>query len=300
MLTTRTKQPAHIVLQNEHARLGLSPQAGASLRSLVIKARRVSLELLAGGEGPHDPAVVPPGTGSFLMVPWPNRIRNGRVSCDGQSYSLPITSGIHATHGTVRRKPFDLGRSDRISAVLKCELGPEWPFGGHVVYEVGLEGPCLTQRLTVHAADRKFPVGVGWHPWFRRNLGQGDILVQAPVEAVWVLDADLTPTGETLPPSGPTALNGKTSPAPGSLDNCLRVTPGQPIVLTWPEAAVRIESSPEVGHIQVYNPGAAICVEPQTCCIDAFRLAAAGFGGTGTAYAEPGKPFTASTTWTWS
>lgn len=300
MLTTRTKIPSQIVLQNDHARVGLSPLAGAGLRSLAIKVRRATLELLAGGEGPHDPALLPPGTGSFLMVPWPNRIRNGRVTCDGQSYSLPITSGIHATHGTVRRKPFEPVRYDRSSAVLKGDLGPEWPFGGFVVYEVRLDGASLFQRLTVHAAERRFPVGVGWHPWFKRNLGQGDVLVSAPVEAVWVLDAEMTPTGETLPPSGPTLLNGKESPTPGSLDNCLRVSAGQPVTLKWPEAAVRIDSSPEVGHIQVYNPGAAICIEPQTCCIDAFRLSAAGIPGTGAAHAEPGKPFTASTRWTWT
>jgi len=300
MLTTRPRQAPQIFLQNEHAKVGVSPLAGAGLRSLAIKSRRGAIELLAGGEGPHDPAVLPPGTGSFLMVPWPNRIRNGRVSCDGRSYSLPITSGIHAIHGTVRRKPFELIQSDRTSAVLKGELGPEWPFGGHVVYEVRLDGASLFQRLVVHAAERRFPVGVGWHPWFKRNLGQGDVKVTAPVEAVWVLDADMTPTGETLPPSGPMLLNGKASLTPGILDNCLRVSPGQPVILAWPEAVLRIDSSPEVGHIQVYNPGAAICIEPQTCCIDAFRLAGAGITGTGAAFAEPGKPFNASTRWSWT
>jgi galactose mutarotase-like enzyme len=289
-----------IVLQNERGRAVISPAAGASLRSLLTMTARGRFELLVGGEGPHEPDQLPSGTGSFLMAPWPNRIRNGRITADGRAFSVPVNSGVHAIHGTVRRRAFEVVHADKHQCRLSCGLGPDWPFPGHVVYEASLEGASLLQRIEVHAEVQRFPVGVGWHPWFKRRIGGGDAIVDAPVEAVWVLDRDMTPSGETVAPSGPTALRGGITPAPGSLDDCFRLVPGLPAVLKWPSLELRIESSPEVTHLQVYTPEGALCVEPQTCCIDAFRLAATGVAGTGLAYAEPGWPFAAWTRWSWS
>jgi galactose mutarotase-like enzyme len=234
------------------------------------------------------------------MAPWPNRIRNGRITVDGKAYSVPVTSGVHAIHGTVRKRPFDVVRLDRTRCSLACALGPDWPFAGRVVYEAALEGPALFQRLEVHAEAVRFPAGVGWHPWFKRRIGDGDAVVNAPVEAVWVLDRDMTPTGQTIAPSGPTALTAGITPTPGSLDDCFRVAPGRPVAVRWPPVTLTLESSPEVTHLQVYAPEGALCIEPQTCCIDAFRLAAAGVAGTGTSCAEPSRPFSAWTRWSWS
>src|SRR3970040_747675 len=103
MLPTRTKTNLQIVLQNDHGRATISPAAGASLRSLLAVTPRGRFELLVGGEGPHEPDRLPSGTGSFLMAPWPNRIRNGRIGVNGKAFSVPVNSGIHAIHGTVRR-----------------------------------------------------------------------------------------------------------------------------------------------------------------------------------------------------
>jgi aldose 1-epimerase len=295
-----TRPTPQIVLQNDHGRVTISPAAGASLRSLVVSTASGRFELLVGGDGPHDPGTLPSGTGSFLMVPWPNRIRNGRIMVDGRAYSVPVTSGVHAIHGTVRKRPFDVVRADGSRCALSCALGPDWPFPGRVVYEAALEGPALFQRLEVQSEGGRFPVGVGWHPWFRRRVGDGDAVISAPVEAVWVVDRDMTPTGETVAPSGPAALATGITPTPGSLDDCFRIAAGRPVVVRWPPVTLTLDSSAEVTHVQVYTPEGALCIEPQTCCIDAFRLAAAGVVGTGAAWAEPSRPFAAWTRWSWS
>jgi galactose mutarotase-like enzyme len=300
MLPTRTKTSLQIVLQNGHGRVMISPAAGASLRSMLVQTPRGPFELLVGGEGPHEPDRLPSGTGSFLMAPWPNRVRNGRITADGKAYSVPVNSGVHAIHGTIRRRTFEVASIEKSRCRLVSALGPEWPFPGKVVYEVSLDGPSLLQRMEVHADEQKFPVGVGWHPWFKRRIGGGDAVVSAPVEAVWVLDQDMTPSGHTVSPSGPTALNSGITPSAGSLDHCFRITPGRPTTLRWPSLELRLDSSPEVTHLQVYTPDGALCVEPQTCCIDAFRLASAGILQTGAAQASPGSPFIAWTRWSWS
>ncbi|MBI4220700.1 MAG: hypothetical protein HY682_11180 [Chloroflexi bacterium] len=301
MLPNRTRANQQIVLQNEHGRALFSPAAGASLRSLVVRSSRGPCELLLGGEGPHRPDELPRGTGSFIMAPWPNRIRNGRIAVDGRAYSVPITSGIHAVHGTVRRRPFEIVHHTRNSARFATSLGSDWPFPGSVIYEATLDGPSLLQRLEIHSQSQRFPAGFGWHPWFKRRIGDGDAAIRAEVDAVWVVDQDMTPTGQTVAPCGPTALNAGIVPSSGSLDHCFRLAsdPG-PVVLQWPAVALRIESSTAMTHLQVYTPDGALCVEPQTCCVDAFRLASAGVPGTGVAYVEPGAPLTGWTRWTWS
>jgi aldose 1-epimerase len=70
-------------------------------------------------------------------------------------------------------------------------------------------------------------------------------------------------------------------------------------VVSWPELSLRITGSPEIGHVMLYSPEHAICVEPQTTTVNAFQLAAAGVKGTGTRTVKPGKPLVATTTWSW-
>jgi galactose mutarotase-like enzyme len=60
-----------------------------------------------------------------------------------------------------------------------------------------------------------------------------------------------------------------------------------------------MEHSPNVTHAVVYTPARAVCIEPQTCAIDAFNLEAQGIEGAGAIVVEPGRPLIASTTWRW-
>ena len=293
-----------VTLQNDHGRAVLSPLAGASLRSLRVRSSGSEThELLVGGEGPHDPLRLPSGTGSFIMAPWPNRIRDGELHATGALYRLPVNMGRFAIHGTVRDRAWQVLSASSTTVRLAVELGDPWPFGGLVLYEASLEGPSFWQSLTIQATEggQPFPAGLGWHPWFRRNLGTGDVRIHVPgQEIVWELDHEMCATGRQLKPQGPTDLRWGLVPEVGSLDHCLRIEPGTPAQLEWPGAlTLEIRSSPEVSHLQVYTPEDAVCVEPQSCTVDAFRLAALGIEGTGAAEAAPGRPFTGWTRWSW-
>ncbi|MFW6174580.1 MAG: aldose 1-epimerase, partial [Chloroflexota bacterium] len=261
-------------------------------------------ELLYGGEGPHDPHGLPHGTGCFLMAPWPNRIRHGELYAGGEVYQLPINSPPHAIHGLVRQRQWEVTEHSGTFARMSVSIGNPWPFEGMVHYEAALEGASVVQTLTVEAADDEdpFPAGFGWHPWFRRDLGEGPPRVAVPgQELVWEMDKSRTTTGRTLDPEPFTGLAKGIVPEVWTLGHCIRIKPGSPVTLDWPEGvSLEITSAPEVSHVQAYTPEHAVCMEPQSCTVDAFRLAHEGVEGTGTAHVSPGRPFSGWTRWSWS
>ena len=297
-----------IVLQNNEVRAVFSPRAGAALRSLRVLKDGSEIELIAGGEGPHDPSTLEMGTGCFLMAPWPNRIRDGRLIVDGEAYRLPLNWPPHAIHGTVMDAPFtaSITAGDEASNATACrmstDLAPPWPFSGSVHLDAAVDGRSLVQTLTIEAAEgeRRFPAGFGWHPWFRRNLGGGDVSVWADVQRVWVTGDDMTATGETVDPAGRTDLRRGPVPEVGSLDVCFSIEPGSAVELRWPEIKLTLKSSRTLSHLVVFTPEHAVCVEPQSCTIDAFKYQCEGVEGTGTVFVSPGNPLVGRTVWTWS
>ncbi len=165
-----------IELSNQHGVVVVTPSAGASMRSLRVKVEGAEHELLTGGLADRfDETSLPSGVGSFIMAPWVNRIAGDLLVTEHGQVRLQMGDRGPAIHGTVRRRAWDVLSQDETSATMRISLGDTWPFKGHVQYSVAMDGASVIQVLEVHAADgeRRFPAGVGWHPWFRRSLGTG-------------------------------------------------------------------------------------------------------------------------------
>lgn len=292
-----------IKLENEYGSAVVSSHAGATLRSLRVRIDGAEHELLTGGlEGNLDEPVTPSGVGSFIMAPWVNRIHMGTLVTIHGDFQLPADSGGHAIHGTVRHREWDVVSQDEASVEFQVTLEEPWPFRGVVVSRVELDGASLQQTLEVRAAERErsFPVGVGWHPWFRRSLGSGELTVQADAVAQWELDDETVPSGVVEETDASRKLLEGGHFEVGEVDGCFRLGDARTAVLRWPELTLRMESSGEVSHTMVYSPAGSVCVEPQTTAVNAVQLAARGVEGTGTRAVFSGRPLVATTTWAWS
>ncbi len=294
-----------IRLRNDFGSAVITPDAGAALRSLCVKVGDTEHELLAGaslGAGTFDESQTPQGAGSFIMAPWVNRIHLGKLVTDHGEFELPVDSGEHAIHGTVRHRKWDVITATESSVELRIELQSPWPFAGYVVSKVSLEGPSLKQTLEVHAAEgeRVSPAGVGWHPWFKRSLGGAELQVQADVAKQWELDAKVVPTGVAEETDGTRKLRSGGKFGVGEVDGCFLLKEGGAAEVRWPELTLRMTSSPEINHVMVYSPAGAVCVEPQTTTVNAFQLAARGIADTGTRTVSPGNPLSATTVWSWA
>ncbi|MCZ6766495.1 MAG: hypothetical protein O7D32_06140, partial [bacterium] len=168
--------PDNITIENDFASVTVSPGAGASLRSVSIRKNGVSYELLAGGDEEHHPETLPPGSGSFIMAPWVNRIRDGRLVTPDGIHELPVNAPPHAIHGLVQNREWNVRSVASHEVKMEIELAVSWPYKGHIEYSISLNGKALIQTMRLIASPeepRSFPGGVGWHPWFNRSLGAG-------------------------------------------------------------------------------------------------------------------------------
>ena len=119
-----------IVLENDFGRAVISSHAGATLRSLQVKANNSSYELLSAADQDLNVDSTPSGVGSFIMAPWVNRIHEGRLVTNSGEFQLPVDSGVHAIHGTVRQREWETVSSNGESAVFRVKLEQPWPFRG--------------------------------------------------------------------------------------------------------------------------------------------------------------------------
>jgi aldose 1-epimerase len=286
-------------LEAARTRVSIAPERGGRVAQIEALHRGTWVSLL------HEPIETPPQQrdpmtwGSFVMVPWPNRIARARFSWRDALVELPSNFGDHAIHGLCFDRPWDVAAVTPTACSLRVEFGPRWPFGGYARQRIEVLDDGLAQTIEVHADGAPFPAGAGWHPWFRRDVG-GAQHVHAQVDAPERYElANGIPTGRLVPVEGEHDLRDYPALRERRLDDCYRCTSGT-LRLRWDDLELWIESSDNVRHAIVYTPAHAICLEPQTCAVDAFNLAAKGGVGTGAVTVEPGMPLVASTVWRWA
>ncbi|SEE62533.1 aldose 1-epimerase family protein [Ruania alba] len=150
-------------------------EAGAGLRDYTV----ADAPVVAGYSADE---LCPSGRGQWL-VPWPNRIADGRYTFDGTEQSLPIKEADprNAIHGFARWAAFDLlERTETwvdLGAVLPARPGYPWALAVVVRWELGPGG--LSTRLTVrNLGTSTAPFGAGAHPYLAPG---GELVDQAGV-----------------------------------------------------------------------------------------------------------------------
>jgi len=243
--------------------------AGARATSWTFRG----LEVL-GGAG-HSPVEY----GMYPMAPWAGRLRGNRVAWNDQRYDLPLSYEGWALHGTCLDRAGRVVARDASSLAVRFEDHPSWPWPAAVEVAWRLEPHALVTSLSVEALDDPFPAVVGWHPWFRRELGTGE-----PVR--WAVDAteqlvrgdDHLPTGERIPYDA----------SAGPFDDAFVVPSGR-ASLTWPGALAIDVVSEGSWYVVFDGRPEAVCLEPQSGPPDGLD------GNHGVA--APATPLTMRTTW---
>jgi aldose 1-epimerase len=249
--------------------LELRPDQGGRISSLRV----AGTELLRQGDR----------FGSFLMVPWCGRMRDGRFRDGGTVHQLPRDAGPNAIHGTVRHLEWRVVSSNATSVALVCDLGEPWPYAGRVtqLVELAEDGGGVTLTLGVETLGASFPAQAGWHPWFLRSLDPGGPDVEIDFAPGWQEERgeDHLPTGRRIPPR------------PGPWDDCFGMPDGVRATLTWP-GRLELTVSSRAEWVVVYDElPEAVCVEPQTGPPDGLN--------SHPHLVTPLEPLEVSTTWTW-
>jgi len=254
-----------LVLRAGAATATVLPAAGGRLASLVVDG----LELLVTAN--DDPIQ----WGSFPMAPWAGRTRNGMFSFAGLEHHLPLSMPPHAIHGVVHDRPWEVTRDGE----LAIDLDERWPFRGRVTQRFRLEEGALEVTMALEARE-PMPAVIGWHPWFRRRLADGDDEVDLRFEAAEMLvrGPDGIPNGE------------RRRPTPGPWDDAFTGVASEP-QLHWP-GRLRLTIASSCPWWVVYTaPSHAICVEPQSGPPDALN--------DGAEVVLPGAPLVERMRWSW-
>lgn len=265
----------------------VAPQAGSNLYSLRYGAD----ELLVQPERLVD--LKAHRTGTPVLYPTPNRVRGGRFTFGGRTFSFPVNSGGNFIHGLVRDLAWEYGApvAGRDGAGVRTwiEWGPDQPrFASFPIrhrlemrFDVTSDGVRI--GYAVENLDTvALPYGFGLHPWFRVPGARDAVYLQVPAP-YWMEAVDKLPTGtlvaqgERLPdlrqPTPLTALE---------LDDVYFGVSGDAaprIELRDAGIGITLGGSEEFGHVVVYTPAGRpfFCVENQTSSTDAHNLHARGF-----------------------
>ncbi|WP_031190305.1 MULTISPECIES: aldose epimerase family protein [Streptomyces] len=273
---TRNAAPGQVRLAVGDTEVTVDPANGCRLASLRIGGTEV---LRQGAK-----------YGSFPMVPWCGRIKEGRFRNGGEVHQMPVNSPPHAIHGTGRDLAWKTARADATSAAFTYELldpdAAPWPYPGRVtqLVELAEDGGSLTLTMGVEASGDSFPAQAGWHPWFLRRLGEeGERSedVRIDFSAAWQEERgeDHLPTGRRI------------DPRPGPWDDCFGMPDGVDVTLTWPDR-LELKVTSRAEWVVVYDEQeAAVCVEPQSGPPNGLN--------TMPRLVTPIDPLEISTTWSW-
>jgi aldose 1-epimerase len=158
-------------------------------RAVVVEVGGGLRVYAAGGEDRLDgyaaEEVCGGGRGQPLM-PWPNRVRDGRYEFDGKPYQLGLTEPATATaiHGLVRWANWTVADHEESGVAMEYVLHPQtgWPgtLGLRIEYSLGAGGLTVNASATNLGAT-PCPFGAGFHPYLTLGSETVDSLtVQAP------------------------------------------------------------------------------------------------------------------------
>ncbi|WP_207483789.1 aldose 1-epimerase [Arenibaculum pallidiluteum] len=221
---------------------------------------------------------------SFPLVPFCNRIRDGRFDFDGLGVHLPrnFARSPHAIHGQAWQMPWTVedAAAGRLALVLDHPPGA-WPWRFRARQTFALDPDGLNIGLAVeNRGDRPMPLGFGHHPYFPRTPQAS---VTASVDAIWSTDAEVMPT--LLERNEVVERLGHGLPvAAWVLDNNFTGWDGR-AEIRWPErrAGLRLSAGEPFRFLVAYTPADEdlFVVEPVSNCTDWLNLRQLGPGSVG-------------------
>jgi aldose 1-epimerase len=141
------------------------------------------------------------GARGQLLVPWPNRLRDGRYDFEGETHQVPLSEPDkqNAIHGFLRWESWQVADRADDRVVVEHMLHPRagYPFALHtaVEYRVGAAGLRATVTAT-NLGDRGCPYGMGVHPYLRVDEDRVDSYwIESPANTLLTSDGRAIPTG---------------------------------------------------------------------------------------------------------
>ena len=227
--------------------------------------------------------ICPSGRGQ-LLLPWPNRIEDGRYEFGGECHQLALDEPArqNAIHGLTRWAEWTVAEQEPERAVLEHTLHPRpgYPFALALRVEYALAEDGLTVRMeATNIGSRLCPYGAGAHPYLAVEAERVDeVELRVPAETVLESNDRGLPVGQA-PVEGELDFREPRRIGSTVLDHCFtgleRGADGRARARVGPTTLWVDESWP---YLMVFTgdplPDVArhsVAVEPMTCPPNAFR-----------------------------
>jgi len=280
-------------LNNEKLRVTLVPEIGGSITECSINRGGQWIPIMRSGE---EPLTRSSNASSFVLIPYSNRLRDGRFSFEGTEYQLRDAEK-HAIHGDVRDRAWKVLEHTNEKIVLAFhskdfnDVNFPFPFSAQMTY--ALEGLNFSSHIKVtNIGTQSMPIGCGFHPYFNRRLpgSNGEVELQLTVSGVYPGDTPL-PTGPAIPIQPDQDFHVQRA-LDVELDHCFSGW-NRKAVIDWPGSGIkaRIQADPGMEHVILYSPKGKnfFALEPASNANDGFNLFDRGDRNCGVVVLQPGE-----------
>jgi aldose 1-epimerase len=272
-------------------------EVGGGLREYQVAGQAV-LDGYAEGE-------MASGARGQPLLPWPNRLQDGRYEFRGQSLQLPVNEidKRNAIHGLTRWANWAVSAQaeDRVTMSLVLRPQPGYPFTLDLAIDYALSDEGLSVRTRARNIGAvALPYGAGQHPYLTVGTAViDDAQLRVPARRVLETDDRQLPTGRVVEVAGSDRDFRDLRPiGTMRLDTCYTDLERNA------EGLARVELRSGVGgraitlwldtvyaYVQVFTGDTlaparrrhSLAVEPMTCPANAFRT------GSGLLTLEPGE-----------
>jgi aldose 1-epimerase len=270
------------------ASLTIIPEFSGLVADLQLFNGVVTLSVMDGYQSEND-ADAKAAYKSHYLLPFPNRMKDGKYDFEGKSYQFPIndTSTNNNLHGFLETIPMEIIDNKNVNnqqiITLKGSFDglSYFPFPFEFMLRYFLSDSELTIESTIkNVGETNMPMGYGWHPYFKLDTEKvDDLLLQFPDCEAVTIDNRMMPTGEILPYSAFAEL---TKIDQTTFDNCFIInnknTKSNRAEIIVKSKTTTLSVWQETGenacnYFQIYTPEnrKTIAIEPMTCNVDAFN-----------------------------
>jgi aldose 1-epimerase len=228
------------------------------------------------------------------LLPWPNRIADGRYEFMGRTYQTALTEPRrrNAIHGLTQWLSWQASNQDADRVTMSLLLHPQegYPFALSLAIDYGLSDTGLTVQTTAtNLGEQPCPYGAGQHPYLTLGTERIDSAwLRLPALLRMELDERLIPTGRLIRtegtefdflegrPIGATKLDTAFTSLVPEADGITRIrlqAPGAERRLTlWMDASYQYvmlfsgDTIPDESRQR-----RSIAIEPMTCAPNAFQ-----------------------------
>jgi aldose 1-epimerase len=248
---------------------------------------------------------LPPKCCGAVLVPWPNRLREGKYTFDGVDYQMALTEPAqrNAIHGLGRWARWNCVRHDSSVCTMALDIPPQtgWPFEVRVevTYSVSATQGLAVTMVARNTGAKRAPFGAGFHPYLAVDGPMlPEVRLRIPATQRLIVDGAQIPIGHHDVAGTPLDFRRGKRLHNQRLDDAFTgfdIENGRGAVqMRVHGGGATVWFDPAFQYVQVFTPDLitrglpGVAIEPMTCPADAFNT------GAGLIVLEPGSMWTGS------